>query len=112
MKSRTYTTEPIKENPHKVDVRKLYDEPSAQVMHLNLKPGDSLKPHITPVDVAFYILEGEPTIHVGEESIMYKADTLIESPKDIVHYISNESEANARILVIKAPRPEKVTKVL
>ena len=112
MKSRTYTTEPIKENPHKVDVRKLYDEPSAQVMHLNLKPGDSLKPHITPVDVAFYILEGEPTIHVGEESIMYQADTLIESPKDIVHYISNESEGNARILVIKAPRPEKVTKVL
>jgi len=112
MKSRTYTTEPIKDNPHNVDVRRLYDDQSAQIMHLNLKPGDSLKPHITPVDVAFYILEGEPTIHVGEESIRFQADTLIESPKDILHYISNESEENARILVIKAPRPEKVTKVL
>jgi len=112
MKSRTYTTEPIKENPHKVDVRKLYDEQSAQVMHMTLKKGDSLKPHKTPVDVAFYILEGEPTIHVGTESKKFPADTLIESPKDIVHYISNENEENARILVIKAPRPEKATKVL
>ncbi len=49
MKTKSYKTEPIKENPHGVDVRTLYDEPSAQVMHITLKPGESLKPHKTPL---------------------------------------------------------------
>jgi mannose-6-phosphate isomerase-like protein (cupin superfamily) len=105
MKTRTFSTEPVKENPHHVDVKKLYDYPSAQIMHMTLQPGESLKPHKTPVDVAFYILEGTPTIHIGDESIAHGKDTLIESPADILHYISNESPERARILVVKAPRP-------
>ncbi len=54
MISRTYKTEPLKENPHKVDVRQLYSDETAQVMHVTLKPGETLKPHVTPVDVVFY----------------------------------------------------------
>lgn len=109
---RNFKTEPIKENPHKVDVRQLYNDASAQVMHITLLPGEALKPHKTPVDVFFYILEGSPTILVGEESIVFEKDTLIESPANIVHCISNDSELTARILVTKAPRPEAKTKVL
>lgn len=44
---------PIIETPHKVAVRKLYDYDNAQAMHITLKPGETLKPHITPVDVFF-----------------------------------------------------------
>ncbi len=90
----------------------MYNMPSAQVMHITLQAGESLKPHRTPVDVAFFILEGEPTIHIGDESQGHIPGTLIESPADVVHYISNEKTGIARILVIKAPRPEKATKVL
>lgn len=112
MKTKMYETEPVRENPHGIDVRKLYDYPSAQIMHMTLKPGESLKPHRTPVDVAFYVLEGTPTIHIGGESIPQIKDTLIESPADLVHYISNESLHVARILVIKAPRPEHKSRIL
>lgn len=112
MKSRSYKTEAIKENPHKVDVRQLYNHASAQVMHITLRSGETLKPHITPVDVVFYVLEGTPTVHVGEESQVFEKDTLIESPADIVHHLSNEGDSLARILVTKAPRPEKATKLL
>ncbi|MCF8227039.1 MAG: cupin domain-containing protein [Bacteroidales bacterium] len=112
MKTKTYKTEPVKENPHGVDVRNLYDHQEAQIMHMTLQPGESLKPHKTPVNAIFYILEGEPTIHIGEESILHSKDTLIESPADVVHYISNESKDVARILVIKAPRPENQSKIL
>ena len=112
MKSRTYKTETVKDNPHGVDVRKLYDDPSAQIMHITLKSGESLKPHKTPVDVTFYVLEGTQTIHVGNESIAHEKETLVESPADIVHYISNEGSADARVLVIKAPRPEQATRLL
>lgn len=112
MISRNFKSAPLKETPHKVDVRPLYNEESAQIMHITLQPGESLKPHKTPVDVAFYILEGEPTIHVGEESKQFERDNLVESPADILHYISNEGQEPARILVIKAPRPEQTTKIL
>lgn len=112
MISRHYKTEPIKENPHKVEVRQMYNDSSAQIMHISLKPGETLKPHKTPVDVVFYILEGSPTIHIGDESIVFGEDSVIESPADIPHYISNEGTTNARILVIKAPRPENTTRLL
>ena len=112
MITRNYKTEEPKENPHKVDLRQLYNDPSAQIMHITLKPGESLKPHKTPVDVVFYILEGTPVVNIGEESKIIEKDTLVESPADSVHFISNESPDIIRVLVIKAPRPEKITKFL
>lgn len=112
MISRNIKSEVIKENPHNVDVRQMYNDVSAQIMHMTLKPGQSLKPHKTPVDVVFYVLEGAPTILVGEESVVFEKDTLIESPANIVHCISNTSDSDARILVVKAPRPLAATKVL
>ncbi|HAH59526.1 MAG: cupin domain-containing protein [Lentimicrobiaceae bacterium] len=112
MKITKYHEQPIKDTPHKVDVRQMYNQDSAQAMLMALKPGESLKPHKTPVDVFFFILEGTPTIHIGEESEVCIPDSLIESPANIVHYISNESAALARILVVKAPRPVHTTRVL
>lgn len=112
MKITKYQDQPIKETPHKIDVREMYNKESAQAMLMALKPGESLKPHKTPVDVFFFVVEGKPTIHIGDESEVCEVDTLIESPANIVHYISNESERLARILVVKAPRPVSLTKVL
>ncbi len=100
----------LTENPHKIESRKLYDADSAQVMHISLQPGQALKPHITPVDVFFYVLEGTPHVLVGEEKIQVNADSLVESPKDIVHCLYNESDTLARILVVKAPKPTAQTK--
>ena len=102
----------IAETQHKVDVRKLYDHNSAQTMHITLQPGESLKPHITPVNVFFYILEGTTDVRVGDETISVGKDSLVESPKDIVHNLSNSSTSATRILVVKAPRPIKKSRVL
>jgi mannose-6-phosphate isomerase-like protein (cupin superfamily) len=102
----------IKETPHKVDVRPLYNYENAQVMHITLQPGESLKPHLTPVDVFFYILEGSPHVMVGEENIQVNKDNLVESPKDIVHCLSNKTDKVARILVVKSPRPTTKSKFL
>ena len=112
MKITKYQEQHIKETPLKIDVREMYNKESAQAMLMALKPGESLKPHKTPVDVFFFIVEGRPTIHIGNESEVCEADTLVESPADIVHYISNDTNSLARILVVKAPRPISLTKVL
>jgi mannose-6-phosphate isomerase-like protein (cupin superfamily) len=102
----------VKDTPHKVDVRNLLDTEHAQIVHILLKPGESLKKHVTPVDAAFYVLEGTPTIEIGDEKEVHGKDTLIESPARIIHTIRNESQAIARVLVIKTPRPKEASKVL
>ncbi len=106
MKTISINNTETKQNPHGVEVKQLYNQADAQVMHISLQPGESLKPHKTPVDVFFYVLEGNPTIFIGEESIEAEKDTLIESPKEIVHYISNQTQKLARILVVKTPNPQ------
>ncbi|MCK9320611.1 MAG: cupin domain-containing protein [Bacteroidales bacterium] len=103
---------PVAETPHMVDVRKIYDKSSAQVMIIKLEPGESLKEHITPVDVFFYILEGRADILVGDEIKSVEADCLVESPKDIKHSIYNNSKDIVRVMVVKAPRQTGSTTVL
>lgn len=112
MKIKKVSDVPVKETAHKVDVRPMYNADNAQAMHIRLEPGESLKPHITPVDVFFYILEGTPNVHVGEEKETVEPDTVVDSPRDIVHYLSNTSDKPARILVVKAPRPTEMSKFL
>ncbi len=67
---------------------------------------------ITPVNVFFYILEGAVDVQVGDETITVERDHLVESPKDIVHCLSNSSAEVSRILVAKSPKPTAQTKLL
>ncbi len=97
---------------HKVDVVKLYDTKNATVIHITLKPGERLLPHITPVEVFFYILEGSPTIQVGEKKVEVAKDNLVESPAKIKHCIYNDTDKVARILVVKVPKPKQKTIIL
>ena len=92
-------------NPNGIKSWRLYNTENAQVVHLQLEAGESLKPHITPVDVFFYVLEGSGSVLVGEEKIQVTAGTLVESPKDIVHCLYNEGDGPFRVLVNKVPRP-------
>ncbi len=110
MKIQKVSEASISENPHKADSRKIYDHESAQAVHITLHPGTGLKPHITPVDVFFYILEGSPTVMIGEERAVVECDSLVESPKNIIHNLYNESESVARVLVVKAPKPTAPTR--
>jgi len=57
----------ISQNPHNVDARRIYNNKYAQTVHLTLNPGESLKRHITPVDVFFYVLEGKGIVEIGDE---------------------------------------------
>ena len=103
---------PTIENPHKVKVSKLYDTEHAQAMYITLEPGESLKKHITPVDVFFYVLEGTGVVEIGDERKEVSSDTLIESPAKIPHCWYNESDKVLRVLVVKVPRPTETTRLL
>jgi len=103
---------PIMETIHGVDARGLYNSSELIVTVITLQPGEQLKRHITPVDVAFFVLEGTGVIEIGEEKAAISAGTLVESPKDILHCWYNESDQRLQFMVIKAPRPTSKTIVV
>lgn len=103
---------PIMKTAHNVDARSLYNTEHAVITVITLKPGQSLKKHITPVDVAFYVLRGQGVVEIGGEKQTVEAQTLIESPKDIVHCWYNESDEELAFMVIKVPRPSRETRFI
>jgi len=105
MKSRTWHDVEPKVNANGIRGSKIYEAPEGEIVHLNLAPGAHLKKHITPVNVAFYVLEGTATLESREEKQSFPVDTLIESPKNIPHGVLNEGDTNLRLLVIKMPKP-------
>ena len=105
-------TAPTTKNPHNVNAASVYDSEHATVIHLSLEPGESLKPHITPVDVFFYVLEGRGVIEIGGEREEVGPDSVIDSPARIPHCWYNESNQRLRVLVVKVPRPTEKTRLL
>ena len=101
-----------KQNPHGVDARPIYSHKNAQVVILTLKSGESLKRHITPVDVFFYVLEGKGVVEVGEEKKEVEKDSIVHSPAKILHCWYNESDKLLRIMVVKTPKPKESTILL
>ncbi len=99
----------IMDNAHNVDARNLYNTDYAMITVITLNPGQSLKRHITPVNVAFYVLSGKGIVEIGDEKQEVAANTLVESPKDIVHCWYNESSEPLRFMVVKAPKPTRKT---
>ncbi len=93
-------------------MRPVYDSADAQRVHILLHPGERLKKHVTPVDVVFYVLEGEGLVEIGDEKQVVGPESMIESPANIPHCWYNESDDDLRFLVIKAPRPEGKTRLL
>jgi len=99
-------------NPHGVDAIPIYTHENAQVIVLTLKPGESLRRHITPVDVFFYVLEGRGIVEVGDEKKEVEKDSIVHSPAKIIHCWYNESDTPLRILVAKTPKPKESTILL
>jgi quercetin dioxygenase-like cupin family protein len=112
MKVKELKDAPVMTNAHNVDARNLYNTEDAVITAITLQPGERLRRHITPVDVAFYVLEGTGVVEIGDEKKEVSRDTLVESPGDIMHCWYNESGGILRFLVTKAPRPKTKTTFL
>lgn len=99
-------------NPHGVSARELSSTVHAQVVMVTLEPGEALKLHLTPVDVFFYVLEGEGVVEIGGEQQPVVRDMLVESPARIPHRLLNRSDSVCRFLVVKTPCPTESTRLL
>ncbi|HNX00126.1 MAG TPA: cupin domain-containing protein [Candidatus Cloacimonadota bacterium] len=106
MISRNWKDSSPKRDMSGVKAIEMYNHEEGQIMHLSIEPGSELKTHVTPVNVAMYVVEGEPTIFIGEEQQSYPAGTMVESPKDVPHAIRNDTKEIVRMLIMKLPRPQ------
>jgi len=105
MESRHYKEIPPVLNAMGMIGTKLYSQPEGEIVHIEFEPKAHLKAHKTPVNVAFFVIERTATVTIGEESKSYPAGTIIDSPKDIPHALTNEGDSPLRVLVIKMPKP-------
>ncbi|MHB1294799.1 MAG: cupin domain-containing protein [Anaerolineae bacterium] len=105
MKTVDATQAPEFNNPHGVSARKVHASEHVDVTLITLQPGEALKPHTTPVDAFFYILEGEGIVEMEGERQLVGPDMLIDSPAKHVHRLLNESQGVCRFMVVKTPAP-------
>ena len=73
-----------------------------------IDPGKTVKPHKTPVDVVFVVLEGTAEFHIGDETQTATKEAVIHSPANIPHSIDNLKDELVRLLVIKTPSPKNI----
>ncbi len=91
--------------PRGVTGRKLVDIPAVHVMNLILQPGEEVPFHVTPVDVLFYVVKGQGTVLIGDESAPVGETDLVVSPKEIPHALQADRGEVFQVLVIKTPNP-------
>jgi quercetin dioxygenase-like cupin family protein len=67
-------------------------------------PGGGPPPHVhSREEEGFYILEGEITLHVGDERIVATAGMFANMPIGTPHSFKNESDRPAKMLISVAP---------
>lgn len=102
MKVKTYKEMEGFENKHSIEKAvKLHDSEHTKIIHMTLKSGDLVHDHVIPVDVSFFVVEGEVEMKIGSEIENIWHGSLFESPANITHGFSNKSDSLARVLVIK-----------
>jgi quercetin dioxygenase-like cupin family protein len=107
-----YTTEPVWENPFKLNALKYHDSSEAELLHLTLAGGEQTVRHIPPVDVLLYILEGEPTVEIGDRQQQVATESYLECPAGSVFGVYNRTEDRVRFLIIKTSKTDKPPVIL
>lgn len=95
----------ILKNDSGVVAKAMYSAPEAMIVHIVVQPGGFVAPHVTPVDMEFFVIEGRGSFSLGEESVEAGEGTLIPSPRGVPHGMKNLGQGLLRVLAVKNPRP-------
>ena len=89
-----------------VVARVLYSAPEAMIVHIDIEPQGFVKPHVTPIDMEYFVMEGRGLFILGEESMEAGPGVCIPNPRGVPHGIRNVGPGALRVLAVKNPRPE------
>ncbi len=79
----------------------MYSGEKAELIHLQLEPGDSLDLHMNPFDVVFYGLQGEAVLFTSETAYSLKTGDCAFVSSDEERGWRNESDKPFSVLVVK-----------
>jgi quercetin dioxygenase-like cupin family protein len=105
MKIKNWRKIPIVSNPHNLDIRELYDNPQIQIRQVILRPGDRVRPFLSPIPALLYVSRGSAVVQSGELIKTIDEGELTICPADKPTSLFNHSDKNALILAIRAPKP-------
>jgi len=89
-----------------VVARVVYSAPEAMIVHIDIRPQGFVKPHVTPIDMEYFVIEGRGQFILGEESMEAGPGVCIPNPRGVPHGIRNTGTGPLRVLAVKNPRPE------
>ena len=77
-----------------------------ETFELVFPPSAQLPTHVhRQFDEAFYVVEGELTVRVGDRTVTMRAGSFVFVPRDTVHDFENTGTSSAKILLWEAPAP-------
>ena len=69
-----------------------------------MSPNNGPPPHVhSRDDESFFVLEGEVTFQIGDQTITGKTGTFVQGPRGIPHSFKNNGKLPARMLVYITP---------
>lgn len=91
--------------PFNLDGHLLHQSDYFDLVHLSLKPGESVEAHINPLPVVLFGLGGEAVIGIGNESDILRAGTYLKVDANLSRYLVNRNNEPFKMLVIKYRNP-------
>ncbi len=68
-----------------------------------IEPGSRTEPHVHEFDEVYVVLEGRPTINVGDETHECSPGDVVEIPEGTLHNVENPGPTTAVILCVCSP---------
>ena len=87
--------------PFNHDGRILYLSDKYQLVHLTMQPGEEMEVHTQPMDVIFFVAEGEGSLIIGDEVVRAAANMTIYVKAGSPRGWKNTGGQTLRILVNK-----------
>jgi quercetin dioxygenase-like cupin family protein len=112
MKIVTWTDLPVINNPHHLDIRVLYDHPGIQIRQVVLQPGQRVRPFISPVTALLYICRGSVVVQSGDTIQSICKGKLVVCPAERLTTLFNNTDDEALVLAIRAPKPTEKSLLL
>ncbi|MFW5894425.1 MAG: cupin domain-containing protein [Bacillota bacterium] len=90
-------------NKRGVRMRTVITHEHATVKNLLLEAGDVIPFHQVEVDVFFFIIEGEGTLTIGEESVEVKPKDIVMCPPNTPMSVEADKGESLSFLNVKTP---------
>ena len=100
----SFTLYPFSSAPRvsfRFDGRILYTSDRFELIHLVLQPGESMEPHTQPIDIVFFVAEGEGSLAVDGEVMEVPAKSTVHVKAGVSRSWANTGQVPLILLVSK-----------